>query len=51
MLRYENKPASENIRIYYIIIVINVLQVSVTFCGLLQGGVFRRMYYRDNQDT
>jgi len=45
------KPASvyENIRIYYIIIVLNLLHVSVTLYGHLQGGVLRRICYKDNQ--
>jgi hypothetical protein len=36
------KPTSayENISIYYIKIVVNLLHVSVTFCGHLQGGAF-----------
>jgi hypothetical protein len=36
------KPTSayENILIYYVIIIINLLHVSVTFRGHLQGGVF-----------
>jgi hypothetical protein len=25
----------------------NLLHVSVTFCGHLQGGVFRSIYYKD----
>jgi hypothetical protein len=28
---------------------LNLLHVSVTFCGHLQEGVFRRMYYKDNE--
>jgi len=34
--------AHENIQIYYIIIIVNLLHVSVTMCGHLQGNVFAR---------
>jgi len=31
-------------------IVVTLLHVSVTFCGHIQdGGVFRRIYYKDKQ--
>ena len=46
------KPTStyENIWSYYIMIVVTLLHVSVTFCGHIQdGGVFRRIYYKDKQ--
>jgi hypothetical protein len=38
------KPTSayENIWIYYIKIVVNLLHVSVTFCSHLQGGAFSK---------
>jgi hypothetical protein len=39
VLYYENKTTSayENVLICYVIIVVNLLHVSVTFCGHLQG--------------
>jgi hypothetical protein len=39
MLRYENKTnnTSENLWIYYIVIVVNFLHILVTFWGHLQG--------------
>jgi len=49
MMRIKLTSAYENIRICYNIIVVNILHVSVTFCGHLQTGVFRRIYYKDNQ--
>ena len=38
------KPTStyENVWFFYVIIVVNLLHASVTFCGLLQGGVFMK---------
>jgi hypothetical protein len=50
---YENKTnkCHEIIRIYYIIIVVIFLYVSVTFCGHLQGVFLERVYYKDNQGT
>jgi len=33
---------------YYIIIIVRLLNVSVTFCGHFQGVFLRRIYYRDN---
>ena len=33
--------------IYYNVIVVNILHVSATFRGRLQGGVIRRIYYKD----
>ena len=36
-------------KIYEFITVAVNLHVSVTFCGLLQGGNLRRLYYRDAQ--
>jgi len=43
------RNAHGNILIYYITIAVNPLHVSVTFCGRLQGCVFRRIDYKDNQ--
>jgi len=42
----EIKPqtAYEDIRIYYTIDLISLLHVSATYCGHLQGGVFRKRY-------
>jgi hypothetical protein len=34
--------ARENMWIYYLIIVVNLLHVSATFCGYLQGDVFMK---------
>ena len=34
--------AYENMRMYYILIVVNFLYVSATFCGHLQEGVFTK---------
>jgi len=36
-MRTKPTSAYDNIRIYYIIIAVNLLHVSVTFCGHLQG--------------
>jgi len=44
MMRIKPTSAYENIRICYIIIVVNLLNVSVTFCGHLQRGVFFEGY-------
>ena len=43
------KPASANeyMRIYYTIDAVRLLHVSATYCGHLQGVVFRRMYKRN----
>ena len=42
--------AYENISIYNIIIVVNLLYVSLTFCDHLQAGVFfRNICYKDKQ--
>ena len=40
-----------NIRIYYIIIVVNLLHVSATVCSHFQGGAAQRIHYTDNQIT
>ena len=39
-LRIKPTSAHENMWIYYILIVVNLLHVSVTFCAHLQVGVF-----------
>jgi hypothetical protein len=44
---YKTKSAYEDTLIYYMLNVVNLLHVSVTICGRLQGGVFRRLYYKD----
>jgi len=41
-MRIKLENAYENIRIYYIIIIVNFLHVSVTFCGCLQEGVISK---------
>jgi len=41
--------ANENTRIYYILDIVNLLHVSVNFFYLLQGGVLRKVYYKDVQ--
>jgi len=41
-MRIKVESAYENIRIYYIIIVVNFVHVSATFCGNLQEGVFTK---------
>ena len=35
--------------IYYILIIVNLLHVSVTFCGIFREVFLRRMYYEDNK--
>jgi hypothetical protein len=37
--------------IYYKLIVMNLLRVSVAFYGHLQGGILGRVYYKDNQSN
>jgi len=37
----------EDMWIYYIINVVNLIHAPVTFCGHLQGGVTWRIYYKD----
>jgi len=44
MMRIKPTSEYENIRIYYIIIVVNLIHVLVTFCGHLQTGVFLERY-------
>ena len=46
-MRIEPKSAYESMRIYYIINIVKLIHVSVTFCDHLQGSVLRRMYYKD----
>ena len=41
-MRAKPTSACANTLIYYIIIVVNFLRVSVTFCGLLQGSGFTK---------
>ena len=41
-VRIKPTRAYEDMRIYHIIKVVNVLYISVTFCGYLQGGVFTK---------
>ena len=43
------KIAHENMWIYYIIILVYVLHVSVTFRGHLEVVLSRRVYYKDSQ--
>jgi len=51
MLHYDNTATSayENILIYYIIILVNLLHVSVAFCAHLQGDVFTKDILQNNQ--
>jgi hypothetical protein len=46
---YDNETTSayEAMWIYFIINIVTPLHVSVTFCDHLQGGVLRRIYYKD----
>ena len=39
-MRMTATSAYENIWIYYMIIVVNLVHVSVIICGYIQGGVF-----------
>jgi hypothetical protein len=41
-MRIKPTSAYENIRIYYTIIIVKLLHVSVTFCGNLQGGFYSK---------
>jgi len=41
--------AYEGMRIYFTIDVISLLHVSATRCGHLQGGVYRRIYYKEHR--
>jgi len=47
------KPTSvyENIRIYYTIIVVKLLHVSVTFCGHLQEGFYTKSVLQRRRQT
>jgi len=49
MIRYEIKTNNcyENMWIYCILIIVNLLHVSVTFCGIFRKVFLRRMYYED----
>jgi len=33
---------------YYTIDVVGLLHVSTTYCGHLQGGIYRRIYYKEH---
>ena len=47
--RVEPTNAYESVWIYYIEIVVNLLHVSVTFCGHLRFFFVARMYYKNKQ--
>ena len=49
---YNQQIAYENVWIHYIIITVNCLHVSVTFCGHLQGRVsMKGVYHKYNQSN
>jgi len=46
-MRIKQRGTYEDMRIYCILNVVNLLRVSATFCGHLQRGALRRIYYKD----